>query len=168
VLAWSQNRHIITGWYGVGSALQSFMEVRGPDGEAMLGRMFAESRLFRLIIDEVEKTLMIVDLDIARDYSGLVAEPETRQTIFPMIEREYWLAAEMVKKVTGEAQIGDRFPRLRQTLADRLPTINEVNREQVELLRRFRGASSETERERYKQPLLLSINTIAAGLGATG
>jgi len=59
-------------------------------------------------------------------------------------------------------------PEHRQTLADRLPTINEVNREQVELLRRFRGADTEEERERYKQPLLLSINTIAAGLGATG
>ena len=33
--------------------------------------------------------------------------------------------------------------------------INEVNREQVELLRRFRGASTEAERERYKAPLLL-------------
>ena len=38
----------------------------------------------------------------------------------------------------------------------------------VELLRRFRAAPSEAERERYKLPLLLSINTIAAGLGATG
>jgi phosphoenolpyruvate carboxylase len=168
VFAWSQNRHIITGWYGVGSALQSFMQVRGEEGEAMLSRMFAESRLFRLIVDEVEKTLLIVDLDIARDYSGLVPEAEIRQTIFSMIESEYRLTAEMVKKVTGEAELGERFPRLRQTLADRLPTISAVNREQVELLRRFRGASSEKERERYREPLLLSINTIAAGLGATG
>ena len=168
VFAWSQNRHIITGWYGVGSALQNFREVRGEDGEALLARMYEESRLFRLIIDEVEKTLMIVDLDIARDYSGLVPDAEIRQTIFPMIEREYALTAEMVKKVTGEAGLGERFPRLKQTLADRLPTINAVNREQVELLRRFRGASTEEERDRYREPLLLSINTIAAGLGATG
>jgi phosphoenolpyruvate carboxylase len=168
VFAWSQNRHIITGWYGVGSALQNFMQVRGEEGEALLARMFAESRLFKLILDEVEKTLLIVDLDIARDYSGLVPEAETRQTIFPMIEREWRLTADMVQKVTGEAELGLRFPRLRQTLADRLPAINEVNREQVELLRRFRGADTEEERERYKLPLLLSINTIAAGLGATG
>jgi phosphoenolpyruvate carboxylase len=130
--------------------------------------MYRESRLFRLIVDEVGKTLLIVDLDIARDYSGLVPEAEIRQTIFPMIETEYRLTAEMVKRVSGEAELGSRFPLLRQTLAERLPTINAVNREQVELLRRFRGAQTEEERERYKQPLLLSINTIAAGLGATG
>jgi phosphoenolpyruvate carboxylase len=35
-------------------------------------------------------------------------------------------------------------------------------------LRRFRGASNEPEREAYKSALLLSINCIAAGLGATG
>ena len=32
VFAWAQNRHMITGWYGVGSALQSFLEVRGDRG----------------------------------------------------------------------------------------------------------------------------------------
>jgi phosphoenolpyruvate carboxylase len=168
VFAWAQNRHIITGWYGVGSALLTFLEVRGEDGEAMLARMFKDSRLFRLIVDEVEKTLLIVDLDIARAYSGLVAEAEVRDTIFPMIEAEYRLTADMVRKVAGEGEIGERFPRHREVLAERLPMINEVNREQVELLRRFRGASTEAERERYKAPLLLSINCIAAGLGATG
>jgi phosphoenolpyruvate carboxylase len=168
VFAWAQNRHIITGWYGVGSALQNFLEVRGEEGEAMLARMFRDSRLFRLIMDEVEKTLLIVDLDIAGAYSGLVAEPQVRDTIFPMIEREYRMTAEMVRRVSGDAAIGERFPRHREVLAERLPMINEVNREQVELLRRFRGASTEAERERYKPALLLSINCIAAGLGATG
>ena len=116
----------------------------------------------------MEKTLLLVDLDIARDYSGLVAEAQTRQTIFAMIETELELTIEMVRTVSGGAEIGARFPRYRDVLKDRLPTINAVNREQVELLRRFRGAATEAERERYKMALLLSINTIAAGLGATG
>ncbi|MCP2871884.1 phosphoenolpyruvate carboxylase, partial [Salmonella enterica subsp. enterica serovar Typhimurium] len=55
VFAWSQNRHIVTGWYGVGSSLANFIGVRGASGEALLARMFNESPLFRLIVDEVEK-----------------------------------------------------------------------------------------------------------------
>ena len=36
VFAWAQNRHMITGWYGVGTALQSFLQVRGrPRGDAL-------------------------------------------------------------------------------------------------------------------------------------
>ncbi len=36
VFAWAQNRHIVTGWYGVGSAIQTFLQVRGDDGLALL------------------------------------------------------------------------------------------------------------------------------------
>ena len=74
VFAWSQNRHFVPGWYGVGSGILTFLQVRGQRGAALLGRMFADSRLFRLIVDEVEKTLSYVDLDIAREYAGLVPD----------------------------------------------------------------------------------------------
>ena len=168
MFAWAQNRHIITGWYGVGSAIHSLLQVRGQQGEALLPHLFQESRLFRLIVDEVEKTLLLVDLDIARDYASLFADEGVRATILPMIEQELALTREMVLKVSGGGEIAERFPEYRRVLAQRLPTINEVNREQVELLRRFRGASTEAEREAYKSALLLSINTVAAGLGATG
>jgi phosphoenolpyruvate carboxylase len=168
VFAWAQNRHVITGWYGVGSALHSLIEVRGQQGEALLPRMFKDSRLFRLIIDEVEKTLLLVDLDIARDYASLVADAQVRDNIFALIEKELALTKEMVLRVSGGKEIAERFPEFRRGLASRLPTINEVNREQVELLRRFRGAPSEADRNAFKSALLLSINTVAAGLGATG
>jgi phosphoenolpyruvate carboxylase len=168
VFAWAQNRHIITGWYGVGSAIASLLQVRGQQGEALLPRLFHDSRIFRLIVDEVEKTLLLVDLDIARDYASLVPDEGVRATILPMIEQELALTREMVLKVSGGKEIAERFPEYRRTLAQRLPTVNEVNREQVELLRRFRGAESEAERDAFKSALLLSINTVAAGLGATG
>ena len=38
------------------------------------------------------------------------------------------------------AEIAERFPHYRATSRRRLPTINEVNRQQVELLRRYHGA----------------------------
>src|SRR6185295_2576964 len=88
VFAWAQNRHIITGWYGVGSAIHSLLQVRGQQGEALLPHLFQDSRLFRLIVDEVEKTLLLVDLDIARDYASLVAEESVRANILGRIEAE--------------------------------------------------------------------------------
>ncbi|MBI3274861.1 MAG: phosphoenolpyruvate carboxylase, partial [Methylocystis sp.] len=168
VFAWAQNRHAITGWFGVGSGLASFLEVRGEDGLHFLRRMFADSRLFRLILDEVEKTLALVDLPIARQYAGLVVDGAVRGKVFSAIEAEYELTRAMVLHVTGGKQIAERFADYHGRLASRLATINEVNREQVELLRRFRTTEDEAAREDYKSALLLSINCIAAGLGATG
>ncbi|ACA20814.1 Phosphoenolpyruvate carboxylase [Methylobacterium sp. 4-46] len=168
VFAWSQNRHVITGWYGVGSGLMSFLDVRGEAGEALLRRMFAESRLFRLVLDEVEKTLLTVDLDIARDFAGLVPDARVREEIFSMIAEEYHLTRRMVVRVSGDAEVAERFPQYRGRLTERLPVINQVSREQVELLRRFRGETDEVRRETFKSALLLSINCIAVGFGATG
>ncbi len=168
VFAWSQNRHVVTGWYGVGSGIRSFLDVRGAEGEAQLRRLFQESRVFRLVLDEVEKTLMMVDLDIARDYAGLVADPEIRARIFGMVEAEYALTRAMVLRVSGGRELAERFPLFRDRLQGRLPTINAVSREQVELLARFRRESDEDRREAVKSALLLSINCIAVGFGATG
>jgi phosphoenolpyruvate carboxylase len=168
VFAWAQNRHAITGWFGVGSGLAGFVDVRGERGEALLRRMFTDCRLFRLILNEVEKTLALVDLSIARDYAKLVADEAVHESIFSMVEREYRLTCEMVLRISGDKEVAQRFPQYRARLQQRLPTMNEVNREQAELLRRFRAAESESTKEEYKSALLLSINCIAAGLGATG
>ena len=85
-----------------------------------------------------------------------------------MIEPELALTREMVLRVSGGREIAERFPEYRRGARPRLPTINEVNREQVELSAPLRGPQSEAERDAFKSALLLSINTVAAGLGATG
>ena len=57
VFAWAQNRHAITSWYGVGSGLKAFLDARGDKGLELLRLMFEKSRLFKLVLDQVEKTL---------------------------------------------------------------------------------------------------------------
>lgn len=168
VFAWSQNRHLLPGWYGVGSGIAAFLEVRKQQGLQLLRRMFEDFRMFRLIIDEAEKTLLQVDLDLARQYAGLVPDATLRDTVFGTLEREYHLTREMLLRVSGGRQIAERFPQLRTRFARKLPIIAQINRQQVELLRRYRAAASDAEREAVKAPLLLSINCIASGFGSTG
>ena len=168
VFSWAQNRHVITGWYGVGSGVASFIDVRKERGLALLRRMFAESQLFRMIVGEVEKTLCLVDLGIARAYAGLVYDDDVRESVFAMIEAEFALTQKVILQITGEDEIAQRFPVYRSRLTHRLPTINKVNREQVELLRAFRASPNELSKEAFKANLLLSINCISSGLGATG
>ena len=167
VFAWSQNRHFITGWYGLGSGLETFMQIRGDRGRALLGRMYEDSRIFRLVLDEVEKTLSYVDLELARSYAGLVPDVALRERVFGLVEEEYHRTVRAVLAVTGGSTLAERFPRFRRRLVRRLPTINQASRQQVDLLRRYRAAG-EGAREEDLPALLLSINCISSGFGATG
>jgi phosphoenolpyruvate carboxylase len=164
VFAWTQNRHMLSGWYGVGSGIKAFLDVRKERGLDLLKRMFREARLFRLLLDDVERTLLQVDLSIARKYAGLIEDEAIREPIFSQVADEYRLTCEMILRISGGACIAERFPQFRRRLARRLKTINEVSREQVHLLRAHRTESS----EEVRTALLMSINCAAAGLGATG
>ena len=168
VFAWSQNRHFVPGWFGVGSGVLTFLQVRGERGTALMQRMFSDSRLFRLIVDEVEKTLSYVDLEMAREYAALVPEERVRAAVFPLIEEEYHRTVEAVLRISGGTALAERFPRFRRKLARRLPILNQISRQQIELLRRFRESGGDKSQEELLSALLLSINCIATGFGATG
>ena len=169
VFGWSQNRHMLPGWYGVGAALENFIAVRGDHGRALLQRMFTELPLFRLIVDEAEKALTMVDLEIARRFADLVPEAEARENIFGMFEAEYRRSVGMVLAVTGEAALSERFPNFRARLESRQPMFDHVSQEQSDLIRRFRAGKGDAPgKSEDFIPLLLSINCVAAGLGWTG
>src|ERR1700676_5744747 len=91
VFAWTQNRHMLSGWYGVGSGIKAFLDVRKERGLELLKRMFREARLFRLILDDVERTLLQVDLSIAAEYAGRIEDEAVREPIFSRVAEEYRL-----------------------------------------------------------------------------
>ena len=169
VFAWTQNRHCVPGWYGIGSAIASFLSIRGDRGEALLKRMFAEFPVFQLIFDEAEKTLLQVDLSLVRAYAGLVDDDAVRRPVLDLIETELARTIEGIRRITGESEIAERFPQLRQRIARRQEMLDRVGHEQIELLRRFRATAIDPEqRNAYLSALLLSINCVAAGFGTTG
>jgi len=169
VFAWTQNRHCVPGWYGIGSGIASFLSIRGDRGEALLRRMFDEFPLFQLILDEAEKTLLQVDLDLARAYAGLVDDVAIRGAVLSLVETELARTTDAILRVTGANTIAERFPQLRRRIEARRPMLDRVGREQIELLHRFRAAANDPEqRNADLSALLLSINCVASGFGTTG
>ncbi len=168
VFAWTQNRHMVPGWYGVGSGLKHYLASHGAEGELLLYKMFNDSRLFRLVIDETEKTLTLVDLEVSRAYAQLVEDHSIRDQILQMVLDEYALTVEMVLKITGQEKLGVRFKRFNRKLGRRAPVLHQAGLEQVQLVAEFRkkmdGCGSLTD----LVPLLLSINCVSTGLGWTG
>ena len=162
VFAWSQNRHMITGWYGFGSALRAFRQVRGPAADRLLSDMFTRHPLFRLMVDEVEKSLMLADMEIAEAYAGLVEDAAIRAPILSRIQAEHSAALSALRDITGNA-LGLRFPKMQARCEDLRPQLDRLNRLQITLLRQSRAGSGTTT-----VPLMQSMTCIASGLGWTG
>jgi phosphoenolpyruvate carboxylase len=159
VFAWTQNRAILPGWYGVGSALEQFATKDG--GLAQLQRMYAEWPHFRAVIDNVEMVLAKSDLDIARRYVELA--PEDLRGLWDRIEAEHKRTREWVKRVNGSRHLLDGNPSLQRSISLRNPYVDPMSFLQVELLRRKRAGEPDVER-----PILLSLSGIASGLRNTG
>lgn len=169
VFGWSQNRHMITGWYGIGTALSRFIEVRGEAGLDLLRRMFERSRLFRLVIDEAEKMIVLSDLEIAERYADLVRDRGAAELIWARIGHEHGLTRERIIDLTGEADLTRRFPAFKEKIADLRPQLAGAHRLQVDLLRQVRAeGGAEAARRDDVDALLMTIHVISAGLGWTG
>jgi len=168
VFAWTQNRHLVPGWYGVGSAIKEFTDEHGNKGRKLIKKMFAESRLFRLVVDETEKTLSLIDFDICKAYSELVEDESIRKNIFNMISSEYSLTKEVILEITGEDKLSQRFKKFSRKLNRRLPVLHQAGLEQIKLIKEFRQRNKGDEITDDLIPLLLSINCISSGLGWTG
>lgn len=169
VFAWTQNRLMVTGWYGYGSALQQFLNDRGDQGLNELHEMFEQCPIFRLITDNVEKMLFLTDFDVANEYASLVEDRESCDQIMGLIKKERELAEQMILKVTQETELCKRFPNFHDTMSARIDGIKQIGLEQVKLVKQFRDPdTTKITAQDNLVPLLLSINCVAAGLGWTG
>ena len=162
VFAWSQNRHMLTGWYGLGTALEAAIDTHGL---APMRDLFAQLKLFRLALDEVEKTLFQADMEIAARYAALVEDDTTRHRVFSKITDEYVRTKRHLLAITGEEALATRFPAFHRRIGEARPQIDRCNGWQIGLLRSHREAPTQ---EAMRVPLLLSMHCIATGLGWTG
>jgi len=160
VFAWTQNRAILPGWYGVGSALARHAESGG--GVERLAEMYRRWPAFRTLVDNVEMVLAKSDLKIAARYARL-APPAACDAVWPRIREEYLRTRRMIRQVTGHARLLAENEPLRRSIALRNPYVDPMSFLQVELLRRKRQGDSHCDR-----PLLLTVNGIAAGMRNTG
>ena len=109
------------------------------------------------------------DIRTAKEYSELCLSAETGLRIFEMIRDEHDRTLEITLKVSNMTHLLDDIPPLALSLMRRDPYLDPLNHIQIKLLKRYRNESlSEEEREKWLNPLLRSINAIAAGMRNTG
>jgi phosphoenolpyruvate carboxylase len=179
VFSWTQARFLLPSWYGVGTALQEFLEERPEEHLRLLRYFYLKWPFFKMVVSKVEMTLAKVDPQIAQHYVHELTQPENRerfQALLDTISAEFNLTCEMVLSITGHDRLLDGDPDLQRSVHLRNGSIVPLGFLQVALLKRLRQYRSTTSgviksrysREELLRGALLTINGIAAGMRNTG
>ena len=197
VFGWMQSRHVVPAYFGVGHALQHFIQHNGGSSEAVipsegraaaavegpvvnenqqaanLAQLRAMARGFPLFIDiirNVEVGIAKADFSIARLYASLVADPALRDRVFSTLLAEFELTTRMVLAVLGQSELLQTNTVLERSIRLRNPYVDPMSLIQVELLRRKRAAlaSGASPSAELDRAITATINGISAGLRNTG
>ncbi|MFM9265024.1 phosphoenolpyruvate carboxylase [Tychonema sp. BBK16] len=180
VFSWTQTRVLLPSWYGVGTALQEFLQEEPEEHLKLLQYFYLKWPFFRMVISKVEMTLSKVDLQIAEHYVKELSLPADRERFYALFEQiscEFHLIRDLVLTITGHQRLLDGDPSLQRSVQLRNATIIPLGLLQVSLLKRLRqhgnGAVPGVIHSRYSKGellrgALLTINGIAAGMRNTG
>ncbi|AIY46517.1 phosphoenolpyruvate carboxylase [Mycolicibacterium fortuitum] len=164
VLAWSQSRVMLPGWYGTGTAFQQWI----ADDEtrlAVLQDLYRRWPFFRTVLSNMAQVLAKSDMGLAARYSELVEDKELRARVFDKIVTEHTRTIEMYKLITGQDDLLADNPALARSVFNRFPYLEPLNHLQVELLRRYRGGDTD---ERVQRGILLTMSGLATALRNSG
>ena len=161
VFGWTQSRHQLPAWFGVGYALTRFAQRDLP----LLRSMMAGFPLFIDLVRNVEMALAKSDFGIAKLYSELVTDESLRERVYGKLREEFERTEQAVLLVTEQKALLESNPVLARSIRLRNPYVDPMSLIQVELLRRKRTGDTS---DALNRALGATINGISAGLRNTG
>jgi phosphoenolpyruvate carboxylase len=170
--SWMQSRHVLPGWYGLGTALETYLTQHGDPEAALreLRHMYTDWPFFEMIIDNAQLSMGQADMNIAAMYAELVENEGVRQRIFGTIKAEFERTQHHILRITQQNNLLDNHPVLQRAIKLRNPYVDPLNFLQVSLIRKLRATPNpdSDKAKALRQAIFLSINGIAAGLKNTG
>ena len=165
VFSWAQCRLMLPGWYGFGSAVESWIAQHPDKGMPFLKELYREWPFFRMLLSNMDMVLAKSSIAIASRYAELVPDVALRDKIFGRIRREWHASIKSLLDIMGHDRLLQGNPLLERSVRHRFPYLDPLNHVQVELLKEYRAQNPE---ERVLRGIQLTINGISAGLRNTG
>ena len=165
VFAWTQSRHLLPAWYGLGHALEEFSRDSRLD---LLREMYRDWPFFASLLDNAEVSLAKTDLYIAGRYSQLVRDGSVRRKIFGLIATEYSRTVGALLRINQRSHLLANQPVLAESILLRNPYVDPLNYIQIQFLRRWRRAQKNGKAEGLRRLLALTVHGIAFGMKSTG
>jgi phosphoenolpyruvate carboxylase len=164
VLAWSQSRVMLPGWYGTGTAFEQWIG-DGDNRLEVLQDLYRRWPFFRTVLSNMAQVLAKSDLGLAARYAELVSDEELRRRVFDDIAAEHERTIRMHQLITGHEDLLADNPALARSVFNRFPYLEPLNHLQVELLRRYRSGDDD---ELVQRGILLTMNGLASALRNSG
>jgi len=164
VLAWSQSRVMLPGWYGTGTAFEAW--IGEEDGRLeVLQDLYHRWPFFRTVLSNMAQVLSKADMGLAARYSELVEDEALRRRVFGKIVDEHDRTIRMHKLITGQDDLLADNPALARSVFNRFPYLEPLNHLQVELLGRYRSGDDD---ELVQRGILLTMSGLATALRNSG
>jgi phosphoenolpyruvate carboxylase len=168
VFGWAQARHTLPAWYGIGMALSQWSN-NDPARVQKLQQLYQHWPYFRALLSNTEMALYKADIVTAQEYSDLCLSQTTRDRVFAKVRDEYYRTRDFTLKVAKMTALLEDIPVLQLSLMRRNPYLDPLNHIQIMLLKRYRDENlPQQQRDEWLNPLLRSINAVAAGMRNTG
>jgi phosphoenolpyruvate carboxylase len=164
VLAWSQSRVMLPGWYGTGTAFEDWI-AEGDGRLEVLQNLYEKWPFFRSVLSNMAQVLAKADMGLAARYSELVADEALRHRVFDKIVAEHDRTIKTLRLITGQDDLLADNPALARSVFNRFPYLEPLNHLQVELLRRFRSGD---DAELVQRGILLTMSGLATALRNSG
>jgi phosphoenolpyruvate carboxylase len=164
VLAWSQSRVMLPGWYGTGTAFEAWIGEE-DDRLEVLQDLYRRWPFFRTVLSNMAQVLSKADMGLAARYAELVEDEALRQRVFGKIVDEHDRTIRMHKLITGQDDLLADNPALARSVFNRFPYLEPLNHLQVELLRRYRSGDDD---ELVQRGILLTMSGLATALRNSG
>jgi phosphoenolpyruvate carboxylase len=172
VFSWAQCRLMLPGWYGFGSAVETWLAEAPEEREARLAtlrRMVKSWPFFQSLMSNMDMVLAKTNLSIAARYAELVTDAALKSRIFSRIQKEWELTRGHLLSIEEQTDFLADNPALKRSMETRFPYMEPLNYLQLEFFRRLRaGQAEEVVDERGRRGIHLTINGIAAGLRNSG
>jgi phosphoenolpyruvate carboxylase len=164
VFSWSQARIMLPGWYGTGTALESWVG-NDPARLERLRELHRRWPFLRTVLSNMGMVLAKTDLGLAERYASLVPDPELRARVWEPIRAEHERSCRMLLAVTGDDRLLADNPSLARSIRNRFPYLEPLHHLQVEMLRRRREGDDD---ELVRRCIQLTINGVATALRNSG
>ena len=168
VFGWAQSRTTLPAWYGIGTALNNFIDGK-EENLKLLQDMNANWPYFKAMINNTQMALLKADMSTAKEYSELCEDKDVEQRVSTKIFDEYKRTVENILAITCNEQLLSDSPSLALSLKRRDPYLDPLSHIQILMLKRYRDElATENEQETWINPLLRTISAVAAGMRNTG